>query len=377
MSFDRAAFADKIRRSMEHLSVDIDEVVTNTGILKPRLSSLLSDGADPTGDEVLILADYFDCDYKFFMSNERLAAFEETDSLYRKHGELFSKSDRRAIQQFLYLCECESWLWTANNHRSDSFSFEPRGTNFKNQGHTAAKELRSHFGYKHDQVPSDLFRDLRRLGVHVFRRKLENSSISGVMIRHPEAGRCILVNYDEDVYRQRFTAAHELAHALMEDSEFNVSLSRDGSNLVEVRANAFASHYLIPPAFAQAVLSRVRPWDEAGIIDWAKRLRVSTQVLRISLKEQKIINDDTFNRLSGARVPREQKIDPEIASETGRTRERKLTLLERGLSMHYVTECLEAQDKGQISHARAAEMLMIREHELAEIKALFVTGAAR
>lgn len=67
------------------------------------------------------------------------------------------------------------------------------------------------------------------------------------MIRHPEVGRCILVNYDEDVYRQRFTAAHELAHALMEDSEFNVSLSRDGSNLVEVRANAFASHYLVPP----------------------------------------------------------------------------------------------------------------------------------
>lgn len=377
MSFDRAAFADKIRRSMGHLNVDSDEVVASTGIPEARFSTLRSGGADPTGDEVLILADYFDCDYKFFISNERLAAFEETDSLYRKHGELFSKSDRRAIQQFLYLCECESWLWESNLHRSEPFGFVPQGTTFKNQGHTAASKLRAHFGYRNDQIPSDVFRDLRRLGIHVFRRKLENSNISGVMIRHPEAGRCILVNYDEDVYRQRFTAAHELAHALMEDSEFNVSLSKDGSNLIEVRANAFASHYLIPPAFARAVLASEAAWNNTTIIEWAKRLKVSTEVLRISLKEQRIIDDDTFNQLKGSRVPRNQKIDPEIASESGRTRERKLSLLQRGLSMHYVNECLEALDNGRISNARAAEMLMIREHEMGEIKALFTASVAQ
>ena len=311
------------------------------------------------------------------MSNERLAAFEETDSLYRKHGDLFSKYDRRAIQQFLYLCECESWLWSRNGHRSESFNFSPRGTNYKSQGHQAAKELRNHFGYKDDEIPSDLFRDLRRVGVHVFRRKLENSSISGVMIRHPEAGKCILVNYDEDVYRQRFTTAHELAHALMEDSEFNVSLSKDGSNLAEVRANAFASHYLIPPEFISGVLSRIRRWNEITIIDWAKRLKVSTQVLSISLKQHGILNDETFNELRGARVPRDQKTDPEIANESGRTRHRKMILLQRGLSMHYVNECLEALDEAIISHGRAAEMLMIREYELGEIKSLFFTGVSQ
>lgn len=159
MSFDRAAFADKLRRSIEHLDVGDSEVVASTGIPKARFSTLRSGGADPTGDEVLILADYFDCDYKFFISNEQLAAFEETDSLYRKHGDLFNKSDRRAIQQFLYLCECESWLWNVNARRSDSFAFTPQGNNFKLQGHTAASKLRVHFSYRDDQIPSDLFRD--------------------------------------------------------------------------------------------------------------------------------------------------------------------------------------------------------------------------
>ena len=377
MPFDRAAFADKIRRSMEHLKVDVNDVVTNTGIPIARLTNLLAAKADPSGDEVLILSDYFDCDYKFFISNERLAAFEETDSLYRKHGALFSKADRRAIQQFLYLCECEAWLWKANNHRSESFSFLPKGTNFKIQGHAAAKELRAHFRYRDDQIPSDLFRDIRSLGIHVFRRKLENSSISGVMIRHPEAGGCVLVNYEEDVYRQRFTAAHELAHALMEDSEFNVSLSKDGSNYVEMRANAFASHYLIPPEFSKAGLSAVRRWDQDAIVEWAMKLKVSTLALRIALKERRIIDEDTFNRLDGARVPRDKKVDPEIANETGRTRERKLFLLKRGLSMHYVKECLEAVDNDRISKARAAEMMLIPEHQLSEIFALFTAGGAK
>ncbi|MGA9463931.1 MAG: hypothetical protein WBV28_14160, partial [Terracidiphilus sp.] len=153
------------------------------------------------------------------------------------------------------------------------------------------------------------------------------------------------------------------------------SLSRAGSNLVEVRANAFASHYLIPPAFTKAVLSGVGTWNGASIVDWAKRLMVSTEVLRISLKEQQIIDGHTFDQLRSSRVPRDQKVDPEIASESGRSRERKLSLLQRGLTMHYVNECLEALDAAQISHARAAEMLLITEHEMGEIRSLFMTGA--
>jgi transcriptional regulator with XRE-family HTH domain len=216
MPFDRTAFSDKIRRSKEHLAVDNSEIVTETGISEARLATLMSGSADPTGDEVLILADFFDCDYKFFISHEKLAAFEETDSLYRKHGDLFSKADRRSVQQFLYLCECESWLWITTGKRTEAFDFVPRGSNYKAHGAQAAHDLRRRLGYEDGQVPSDIFRDFRRLGIHIFRRKLTNSNISGVMIRHPNAGNCVLVNYDEDVYRQRFTAAHELAHAIME-----------------------------------------------------------------------------------------------------------------------------------------------------------------
>jgi hypothetical protein len=76
-------------------------------------------------------------------------------------------------------------------------------------------------------------------------------------------------------------------------------------------------------------------------------------------------------------MPRNQKIDPEIANESGRTRERKSALLERGLSFHYVNECVEALRNGYISHARAAEMMLISEDDLSEITTLFSAGGEK
>ena len=377
MPFDRIACSDKIRRSREHLAVENPEIVAETGITESRLDALMSGSVDPSGDEVLILADFFDCDYKFFISHERLAAFEETDSLYRKHGEQFSKADRRFVQQFLYLCECESWLWNITNRRAEAFDFVPRGSNYKANGAKAALDLRRCLNYGVGEVPSDIYRDFRRLGIHIFRRKLTNSNISGVMIRHPKAGHCVLVNYDEDVYRQRFTAAHELAHAIMEDTAVNLSMGSDGSNLVEVRANAFASHYLLPPEFLASIASGVGAWTPSILVERAAKLRVSTLMLRIALKERGIISESIFEELNGISVPRSQKIDPELANQTGRTRERKLALLERGLSFHYVGECIETLRAGHISRGRAAEMLLISESELYEVEQLFSMSEAQ
>ena len=60
-----------------------------------------------------------------------------------------------------------------------------------------------------------------------------------------------IVNINEDVYRQRFSAAHEVAHAIFDsDQSASVSFSSAGKDdLLERRANRFASCYLMPPAF--------------------------------------------------------------------------------------------------------------------------------
>lgn len=186
MSLDLVMFSDKLRRCCRQLDVTESELAAHTGIPPERVFTLLNQEAEPTGDEVLILADFFRCDYKFFISNEKLAAFEQTEALFRTYSKELSKRDKWAIQEFLFLCECEEFLLDAMSvKRNSSFSAEKRGSYFKGHGAAAAFQLRQYLGYRPNQIPKDVFRDFQHIGIHVFRRKLEQSGISGLFVRHP------------------------------------------------------------------------------------------------------------------------------------------------------------------------------------------------
>ena len=156
MTFDLSLFSSKLIKYREQLQTSLDEVSAVTGISTQALVTLENAERRPTGDEVLILADYYQCDYQFFISNEKLAPFEQTETVYRRHGDEFSKEDRWTIQQFLFLCECEEFLLNALPRRDyKPFRFSKVGTYFKGHGEQAATKLREHFDYSSIQVGSD------------------------------------------------------------------------------------------------------------------------------------------------------------------------------------------------------------------------------
>lgn len=344
------------------------ELATGTGIAIDRLEGFEAANLLPTGDEVLIIADFFQCDYRFFVSNEKLAAFQQTEILYRKFGKEFTKDDRRSIQEFFFLCECEAFLLIELNRRIEPFSFTPTGNFYKGHGEEAAKALRRHFSYRSNEVPSDVYSDFRRLGFHVFRRRLENSNISGLTIQHPTAGTCILVNYSEDIYRQRFTAAHEGGHGILDrGDEVIVSFKGQEREYIEIRANAFASHYLLPREVVTQI--PVKMWNQAEIVKWASQFKVSTTALSIALNQSGVIDDKSTRELKKARVT--EKIDPELANLPEKVVARKEGLLQRGLTNFYVDLCLEAWNRGIVSTGRAAEMMFVNDFEVEEIGELF------
>jgi len=371
VALDLQELGAKLRRYREQLQLLTSEVAASTGIEDARLRDFEAGTTSPTGDEILILADLYKCDYRFFVSNERRAAFEQTENLYRRFGSEFSKSDRWSVQEFLFLCECEEFL-TRELHRSRTpFIFQPSGSYFKAHGERAAAALRNHLGYSTTTVPLDVYADLRKIGIHVFRRRLENSNISGLTVRHPYAGPCVLVNYSEDVYRQRFTAAHECAHAILDkNDDVVVSFTQwDAKQLIEIRANTFASAYLLPPS----VISKlpVSNWTHVELARWANKLKVNTTALAIALKENKLIDEASFKQLRQVSISASAKADPELEGLTTQSLDRKRQLLQRGLSYFYVSLCFDAVAEGVVTNARAAEMLLVSEIELTEIAALF------
>lgn len=376
MAINLQALSAKLSKYRDQLMQTPEEVATATGIEVYRLRSLEDGLQEPTGDEVLILADHYRCDYKYFISNEQSAPFEQTEILYRAHGLEFSKQDRAAVQEFLYLCDMEEFLIQELGRTTRPFSFRTTGSYFKGHGEAAATAFRQALGHSDREVSRDIYEEFRSAGVHVFRRKLGNSAISGLFIQHPTAGKCALVNYSEDIYRQRFSAAHEMAHAIF-DSNSGPSityLKTPGSDMLEVRANRFASCYLMPPEVLRRLPAPVA-WSEADAQHWANEFRVSCDALGIALKEAKLIDVKSSDRIRRYRVPREAKLDPELPATLNETqRARKAALLERGLSDHYVGLCFDGYKQGVISLGRLAEALLCSRGEIGELSRLYGRG---
>ena len=374
MAFNLEILGDKLLRFRNQFEKSTQEVSTATGIPESNLLKIEEGAYLPTGDEILILADYYKCDYKFFLSNEKLAAFEQTETLFRKFGNEFSKKDRWSVQECLFLAECETYLeGRLNKQKSHTFSFQKTGTFYKKHGQLAAKSLHQHFGRSENVLSLDIYHDMRRIGIRVFRRKLENSNISGLYIKHPVAGKCVLVNYSEDVYRQRFTAAHEAAHTILDESDdVLVSFSWEKNDLKEVRANAFASAYLMPPDFIQKI-PECGTWTPEKSILWANKLKVSTQALAIALSENKLITQNVYKTITQAKVPRSNKEDPELPNSLPpNSMVRKQAMLEHGLSDYYVSLCFEGYRERKISAARLTEMLLLQSDiELSEFAKLY------
>ncbi|POO72317.1 DNA-binding protein, partial [Bacillus subtilis] len=89
---------------------------------------------------------------------------------------------------FLYLCDMEEFLAQELGRTTRPFSFQPKGPYFKGHGEEAATAFRKAMGHSNREVPRDIYGEFRSAGVHVFRRKLGNSAISGLFIMHPTAG---------------------------------------------------------------------------------------------------------------------------------------------------------------------------------------------
>ena len=361
MARDLTLLGEKLKRYREQFALSQDEVSQRTGIPSASLQSYELSQTTPTGDEILILASFYKCDYKFFLTDERLAPFEQTELLFRRYGDDFSREDRWSVQEFLFLCEGEHFLREElSRSLPPPFLFEKSGSYFKGHGESAAAQLRKRLNYAANEVPRNVYEDFRSIGIYLFRRKLDNSNISGLFIRHPVVGMCVLVNYFEDIYRQRFTAAHEAAHAILDtEKDLVVSFSWDTKNLIETRANTFASRYLLPPEFLRTIPDPTS-WSGDDSINWAHKLRVSTEALSYALQDARIVDDAKGEEIRNVRVPNEMKVDPELPqSLTSASRARKLHLLSQGLSDHYVSLCFDAYAANVISADRLREQLLL------------------
>jgi len=127
------------------------------------------------------------------------------------------------------------------------------------------------------------------LGLEVVRRSL-GKEVSGMIMRDTtgkaRSGFTVYVNTDDNIYRQRFTAAHEIAHYilhrdLIENGVIDDTMyrSKELNSVYETQANQLAADILMP-------IRLVKKWREkvSDTKNLAKTFGVSEQAMAIRLK---------------------------------------------------------------------------------------------
>ena len=121
------------------------------------------------------------------------------------------------------------------------------------QGEEAAEQERNRLGIASAPI-ADISELIASQGIRASGVTLPDG-MSGLFLRHPGIGLVILVNSRCPKGRQRFSCAHEYAHALLDQNgKVTISSIDNSSELVEKRANAFAAAFLMPRGGIRASL---------------------------------------------------------------------------------------------------------------------------
>ena len=175
--------------------------------------------------------------------------------------------------------------------------------------------LRSRLG--DGRGPIDIFRIIMEMDVDFLFRPLDK--LLGAFMPAPVGG--ILITTKRDLYVQRYTAAHELGHFLMNhevslDDESLIGFAPRGNaydDLQEVAADAFASEFLMPRWLVAGQVHRQRWTTEelktpAIVYQLSLRLGVSYEAMCWALAGHQAIPQNDAQRLANI-PPKTAKLD--------------------------------------------------------------------
>lgn len=162
----------------------------------------------------------------------------------------------------------------------------------------AAVGLRSHLGLGEGWV--DPFATLATLGVAVLRHPLPAGSFEGAY-RREDGHAFAIINSRTDIRRQRFTAAHELAHHVLytpdaPPSIVDVDLDAAGRGADESSVDAFAAAFLMSESGVRSATSEATD-ETAAIIAVMARFEVSKAAASRRCLELGLVGADDVTRL--------------------------------------------------------------------------------
>lgn len=353
----------RIARLRQEIKVSRDAFATSLGLTLDDLDRIETGTyGEPLGDIILIASKQLSVDFRYLISDDIDKEEESTRTLYRAL-EQKSSDDIRAVRRFIRLAEAE---WELEK----LLVIEPRALPpprnrtkglHKEFGAFAAREERKRLKLEPGPI-ENIFNVLRSSGVRVCRQPLRDSSLSGLTVLNPRFGAAVLINFDEDLYRQFFSAAHEFGHVVMDrqtlvEQQYILSYSRYSSGeLLEIQANAFAAEFLLPLEDVKSRGNEIQRDPSSTIRRLAEEYRVNIRTASIQVKKAGLVAGQGAK--GGPVLKRFDKVDPELSLDlSDRQRARRLQVLKTGISSSMLELLRRAVVEDKISLGRFAEIL--------------------
>ncbi len=301
----------------ERAGLTQDDVAAALGVSRQMVSYWENGTRKPRPQQITVMAQIFGCTLSTLLTPHTEADVTTEAAaamLYRRAGGNLSPEARRGISYFIKFLDLFGSLGGKLNREVTGMTASPflpgRGfSEYASDARRKAIEVRSFLGLGLGPI-ADLDGVCAMLGVTVYRAELGGDlarTISGAFYKHPQVGFATLVNFNMTPGRQRFTLAHELAHALLHsgDDSIVVSSQHRVSEPRERFADAFAGEFLMPEEGIRRSLEDLgagpKVTDVLTVISLQRLFNVSYITALVRLHQAKIISTRTLESLRHAR----------------------------------------------------------------------------
>jgi Zn-dependent peptidase ImmA (M78 family)/transcriptional regulator with XRE-family HTH domain len=262
MTIDKNELGRRLKAARDACNLTQEQVADHMGFSRPTVAQIESGVRGVSGLELDKFSRLFGRDIREFVADE----FNERSEVTAMFRAQLDQAGNPEVGENLRACievgreyaNLERLLEIDRSARTlPRYDFDPPQDKLDaiRQGERTAVQERARLGLGLAPLPElTVMADL--LGCRTLDLPLAES-VSGLFLNMDRQGIFIVLNRNHSSQRRRFSFAHEVGHVLMDrDKKANISSSTGsaGTDLGEVRANAFAATFLMPPEGLQAFL---------------------------------------------------------------------------------------------------------------------------
>ena len=378
LTFER--IGKRLKEARESLGLSQEEVAAALGLPRPAISKIESGRRRVSSIELAKLAKLYGRPLSFFLEPEAEGPQEPSLAYLLRTSTLeITPADKQALAQAYHrykeYARLERLVLGSVEAREPVPAYGSRPMRARgpvDEGYRLAEEERRRLGLGEDPI-RDLFPLLEGQGIKVLKHRFApGSAVAGCLFFDEPDGPCIVVNADQPLGRQRFTAAHEYCHYLrdpeLRSHAVEIQEPGTGKEPHEQRADAFAAAFLMPEAgvtryLEELGLSRGDPLHPEEVVLLCRYFGVSYEAMLWRLTNLGWCNEEQRLQLKAfqpTKVARSMGLDPDIFEQPNG---------EPPLPPRYVYLAIKAYEKGEISLSKLAELV---ERSVDETKTLLL-----